>query len=316
MSKTDQLIEQQQQKAPSPVMVFEKQLNSYEQAIVSLVQTKGLDPKEFMVTTLNVIKRNNDLLNCDRATLFGAILQSAELGLVPNTPFGLSYIIPYNRSYKDERGSWQKTKEAQFQIGYQGWLEIMYRNPRISHVATELIHEHEEFEEISGSKPTYVHKKKRPAERGEPVGVYAVAYLKDSDNPIIKVLWKEELDAFKKISQGAYSTVYKDGKPTKDKVENPESPWNNADKDPQRWQFRKTAIKQLAKMLPKTVELEKAYHVDNAVEVGGRVVASENTIDARAEVVDDDYLQKSEKVDQKAAQDQKVQQTTGELFTQ
>lgn len=305
-----------EQAQKSPVVVFEKQLNGYEKAITDLIQSKGLDPKEFMVTTINVVKRNPELLNCERATLLGAILQSAELGLVPNTPFGLSYIIPYNRSYKDDQGKWQKSKDAQFQIGYQGWLEIMYRNPRISNIQTHLIYNNEEFEEISGSKPDYIHKKKKPNERGEPAGVYAVAFLKDSDNPIIKVLWKEELEDFKKISQGAYKAVYKDGKPTGEKEENENSPWNSTDKDPQRWMWRKTVIKQLSKMLPKTTEIEKAYHVDNAVETGGRVVIAQDTVDAKAEVVEDDYMKNQNNVQRQEEKSQSAQEGTSSLFDQ
>lgn len=317
MSKTDQLIEQQQQVKPaSPAKVFETQLNSYEKAITDLVHSKNIDPREFIVTTLNSIKRTPDLLNCERSTLFGSILMSAELGLPPNTPHQFAFILPYNRKYKDETGKWQQTKEAQFQIGYQGWQEIMYRNPKIAHISTDVIHENEEFEEISGAQPTFIHKKKKPNERGKAIGVYAVAYLKGSPHPKIVVLWEEELDMYKKISQGAYKNEYKDGKPTGEKIENENSPWNSIEKDPRKWMWRKTAIKQLSKELPKTREMERAYQVDNAAEVAGRVVINEDTVDGRAEVVDDDYLQKSEKVDQKAAQDQKVQQTTGELFNQ
>lgn len=273
-----------------PIDVFSNKLSLYKNNIKDLLNAHKMSEQEFMVTVINSVKKLPSLLECDQATLFGAVLTSAELGLPPNTPMQLSFIIPYNNKRK-VNNEWVTIKEAQFQIGYQGWIEIMLRNPKIESIDSGIVHANEEWHFNKGLREPFSHKPLPPSKRGEAIGTYAIAWIKDSDKPKVVFLYKEEIDQFMKISKGASSDA---------------SPWNNAEKDPQKWMWRKTAIKQLSKELPKTKEQEKAYAHDNVVEMGGT-----QTIDTEGTVVlkENESLKLQESIEKKSNRDQQVSET-------
>lgn len=272
-------------KATSQIEIFHGNLKKYENDLKSLLSIHNIAPEKFMTLTLNAVKRLPKLLECDPKTLFGAIMVSAELGLEPNTVMGYAHILPYKRRYK-EGGQWKEVLEAQYQTGYPGWLEIMYRNPKIESIDTGVIYENEQWTFDKGKREPFSHTPLSPSKRGkEWVAVFAIAWLKDAVKPKVIVLYKEEIEEFKKLSQGANSDY---------------SPWNNTEKDPQKWMPRKTAIKQLVKELPKTKEIEKVYHIDNIVETGGTVVLDEDT--RTVQTLDTGYmddLNKQQKLDSK-----------------
>ncbi|BBM55939.1 recombinase, phage RecT family (plasmid) [Leptotrichia wadei] len=48
-----------------------------------------------------------------------------DLPIDPN--LGFAYVVPYKRKYKDNRGNWQEKNEAQFQLGYKGFIQLAIR---------------------------------------------------------------------------------------------------------------------------------------------------------------------------------------------
>lgn len=277
----------------TPTKAFEVTLQRYEQNIMDLLQFHGVSPKEFMVITINAIKKNPKLLECDKSTLFGAILTAAELGLPPNTPGQLSYIIPYKRKIKDG-SNWREVVEAQFQIGYQGHLELMHRNPSVIDVETEIVYEKDRFEVVKGVDKKIIHVPYEGADRGKRVAAYAIVYLKDSPKPKFVVIRDHEIEKFKKISQSAsYGN----------------SPWADEDKDPMGWMWRKTCIKQISKEIPKTKAIEKALYVDNTIETGGKIEATE---DGEAVVIENEQY----KIEKKAEEIKESQQARSDQANQ
>lgn len=230
--------------------IFHGNLKKYESDLKALLSIHKLSPEKFITMTLNAVKRTPKLLECDPKTLFGSIMVAAELGLEPNTVMGYAHILPYKRKFK-EGAQWKEVLEAQFQIGYPGWLEIMYRNPKIESIDTGVIYENEEWTFDKGKREPFSHTPLPPSKRGANwVAIFAIAWLKDSSKPKVIVLYKEDIDQIRKLSQGANSDY---------------SPWNSSDKDPFLWMPRKTGIKQLVKELPKTKEIDTVYHLDNVV---------------------------------------------------
>lgn len=289
-------VAQASQQALSPVKKFELTLEQYKPTMGQLLQAHGMSVESFYVTALNAVKKEPKLLNADPRTLFGAILMSAELGLPPNTPMQLSHIIAYNRTYK-EGSTFKKVAEAQFQIGYQGWIEIMLRNPSIESVDSGTVYDNEEWHYDKGLRNPFSHKPLPPSKRGNPVGSYAIAWLKGSPKPKVVFLYDEEILQFKKISQGASSEY---------------SPWNDSDKDPQRWMYRKTCIKQLAKEVPKTYQIQRAYEQDTVADLGGSQIVDDT---GRAIPIESDYMKSQKSLEQKESRDNAVQDTMNkELF--
>jgi recombination protein RecT len=240
------------------VDLFKKQLTGYEKEITNMMQEHGISPGKFMIYTANIVKKNAKLLECERGTLFGAVFAAAELGLLPNTEQHFCDIIPYNKKVK-VAGKWEHQLEAQFQLGYLGIVELVYRSPEINDLDTQIVFEEDFFEEELGSSKNLTHRPGIEGKRGKPRGVYAIANLANGSQKW-KYLTEETIMKFKEMSQGATSEY---------------SPWN-AKNDPERWMWRKTAIKQLWKELPKTGAIGRAMEIDNATEMGGNLRATED----------------------------------------
>jgi recombination protein RecT len=200
---------------------------------------------KFMTGVVRSVQKLPKLLECDPESLLTAFMSAAELRLTPSGFGGEAYVLPYKG-------------KAQFQIGYQGIITLLFR-AGLESVRTAIIYKNDLFEYEEGLKPILRHKPVGFGEdKGAPIGVYAVAML--NGTPVFKVMSKEEVMKFKKFSQSAGSEY---------------SPWN-AENDPELHMWRKTAIKQLAKVLPKNEEVMQAIDKDN----------EESTIAARNNLLD------------------------------
>lgn len=275
---TQQTAPQKKKVDLSTVSGFEKVWKNYEKTVMSLLVNKyGISVEEFMANAVNSVRKNTDLLKCTPKSLFGAMLLSAECGLKFNTPSQHAYIIPYKG-------------EAQFQIGYQGLIEIMYRNPKVVKIDGQAVFENDTFDYGYGLTPYLTHKPFRGGNRGSLTSVYAVVKLQGSDEPIFTVVEKKELDAIKELSPAKNSKF---------------SPYNSGT-DVHHWMEVKVAIKKISKLIPKTSEIANVIDLDNKVSSRFKASAdiienpndianvhfSEETIfggafDSYAEVVDD-----------------------------
>lgn len=179
------------------------------------------------------------LLECSQATIISAFMKCAEYNLFPSSVSGEAYILPYSNKGK---------MEAQFQLGYQGIITLLYR-AGVQSIYTDIVRKNDEFWVYGGLDPRIEHKYALEA-RGEPVWVYVVATI--NGEKIWKYMAKDEVLAFKKFSKsanGQYGDKY--------------SPWN-PENDPELNMWRKTAIKQLSKILPKNEEIYKVLDSDNS----------------------------------------------------
>jgi recombination protein RecT len=70
---------------------------------------------------LTAIRVNPQLAQCTQASFLGCVLSCAMLGLEPNTPLGLAYLIPRKNNKNGGR------LECSLQLGYQGMLDLAGR---------------------------------------------------------------------------------------------------------------------------------------------------------------------------------------------
>ena len=191
------------------------------------------EANRFMTGAIEYIRRVPKLLECDRASLLMAFVQSAQFRFMPSGVSGEAYVIPYGR-------------EAKFQLGYQGIVTLLYRNVNVRGISSNIVYENDDFDYEEGLEPHLIHK---PAAfgkaRGEAIGVYTVAQLAGGAKTF-KVMGRDAVMGIKDLSKA---------KDTKD------SPWNSK-LDPEKWMWRKTCLIQHAKLLPKTQELQQAIEID------------------------------------------------------
>lgn len=93
----------------------------------------------FLTSLLNTTNGNNQLQEAEPQSVLkaGAIAATLDLPIDPN--LGFAYVVPYKRKYKDNRGNWQEKNEAQFQLGYKGFIQLAIRTGQYKKInVTEL----------------------------------------------------------------------------------------------------------------------------------------------------------------------------------
>jgi len=187
------------------------------------------------------------LLKCDVPSLVAAIGQCAQMGMEPNTVLGSCYLVPFKCKRKDNSGNERWVDSVQVIVGYRGLIDLARRSGQIVSIAAHEVCENDHFELIYGLEEKLEHK---PAldERGEVIGFYAVAKLKDGGYSFEFMSTRQVKDIMTKTqSKGAYG------------------PWKEHFIE----MGRKTVIRRLAKYLPLSVEFQTAVALDGMAE-GGR----------------------------------------------
>jgi len=233
-NKNTHIVTKPNQKPATPIDELKKSMTGELMTQVKNYYAGNKDEAmRFLTSAVEYVRRTPKLLQCDRSSLMMAFLQSAQFKFMPSGIAGEAYIIPYGR-------------DAKFQLGYQGVVTLLYRTEKISTISAHIIYENDDFEYQEGLDTKLVHK---PAmfgkKKGKAIGVYAVAQMRDGQKTF-KVMDEEAVMAIKNLSKA---------KNVK------ESPWNS-DKDPELWMWKKTCLLQLAKLLPKTQDLQKAVDED------------------------------------------------------
>ena len=232
----------QKQETKSIVQVIQASVKELEKAVPSCMSAERL--ARIAVTT---IRLNPKLAECTPQSFLGALFQSAQLGLEPNVE-GQAYLIPYSNS-KLLNGKWVKVPEVQFQIGYKGYIELFYRHSNAVSIDMHTVYETDIFEHSYGTD-AYIKHIPSLKDRGEAIAYYAVAKLKNG-GVLFKVMSKDAC-----IEHGkTHSKVFDKETKTFKK----DSPWA---KEPDAM-CKKTVLIQLTKLLPKSVELQKALAMDN-----------------------------------------------------
>ena len=219
-----------------------------------------ISPERFVRVAVTAVRLNPKLGECTQASFLGALFQAAQLGLEPNVE-GQAYIIPYsNTKYVD--GKKTKVMEAQFQIGYKGYIELFYRHGAAIIIDMHTVYENDLFEYAYGSN-AYIKHCPKLKDRGEAIAYYACATLRNGGTAFKVMSIDECLEHAKTHSKCYITQKWSDYDNKYIKVDKPyfepNSPWAkdfNA-------MCKKTVLIQLAKVLPKSVELQKALAMDS-----------------------------------------------------
>lgn len=234
-------------KPPTGIELFKQDLvGDFQKHVTNYFSGDKDKSMKFMTSVVRSVQKVPGLLECDKGSLLTAFMSAAELQLYPSSVSGEAYVLPYKG-------------KAQFQLGYQGIITLFYR-AGVDSIRTSIVFANDHFDYEEGLEPRLVHKPDAfSKDRGEPVGVYAIAVV--NGQKLFKVMSKDEVMKFREFSQGKESKF---------------SPWD-PNNDPERHMWRKTAIKQLAKLLPKNETINKAIEKDNQDSV---IEARRNSLDA------------------------------------
>lgn len=191
---------------------------------------------KFLSSVVSSTQRLPKLLDCTAPSLINSFIMMAELGLMPSGVSGEAYVLPYSN---------KGVMEAQFQLGYQGLITLFYR-AGVTAIYSDIVREHDGIEIVNGNIKHTIDPKKSNKERGKDIGAYVVITFKGST--MGKYMHADDIIAIGQKFSKSYSTSF--------------SPWKEAN-DPEKWMWKKTVLKQMAKLLPKNETINKAIAEDN-----------------------------------------------------
>jgi len=222
-----------------------KQLLESRAGDIAAALPRHIDPRRMIQVALGALRTNPALLECTQTSLLSAVMSASQLGLELDGMTGQAYLVPYGR-------------DVTLQIGYRGLIDLARRSGQISSISARVVRQGDFFEYEYGLHEDIKHIPK--ASPDAPIThVYASARFKDGGFAF-EVLSREDVEAIRRMSKTGGSAS---------------SPWNKF------WpaMAKKTAIRQLAKYLPISVEVARAVTIDEHSEAG---------IVAPSEIVTDD----------------------------
>lgn len=154
-----------------------------------------LTPEKLTRLVLSAASRTPKLLDCTPTSILLSSLQSAALGLEPNTPLGHAYLVPHFNG---------KTKqlEATFIPGYRGLITLAIQSGEIKSVQARVVREGDFFEVEMGLEERLVHRPLLSNERRPLFAVYSVAVFTNGAKTF-EVMPGGEIDFIRSLSKSA-----------------------------------------------------------------------------------------------------------------
>jgi len=183
-----------------------------------------------MSFALQAISGNSALEKCNPNSITTAMVNVALTGLTLNPKKAYCYLIP--------RGG-----KAILDISYQGMIFLMTSQLNVKSLHAEVVYSKDYYKQVTTEKGIeLVHEPDSFAkDRGEIRGCYAIAYL-NGGGCTVATLSEDEITQIKATSQAAGSKY---------------SPWSGSETIANEMR-KKTAIRRLWKMIPKTERIEEA----------------------------------------------------------
>lgn len=88
----------------------------------------GTKAQGFIASVITIVNSNDKLKNATNESIYSAALMAATLDLPLNQSLGFAYIVPYNNTKL-------KKQEAQFQLGWRGFVQLAQRSGQYKNIA-------------------------------------------------------------------------------------------------------------------------------------------------------------------------------------
>lgn len=205
---------------------------SWDAIASSLPET--MNSKRFARLVFNAVRKTPLLAQATTASMLGSVLTASALGL----EIGLNneaHLVPYKRKNRNTGEEWV---EAQLIIGYGGIVKLFQQHPMARGVASGWVGENDEFDYEYGTG-SYLKHKPALGERGRPIAFWASYELANGTRDFLIL---DPLTVARLRSKDLNEKRDVD--------------------DPEHWMERKTVIKQVLKLAPKSTTLAWAMAVD------------------------------------------------------
>ena len=241
---TNQVQHQQNKQTPALKTFFESA--NVQNKIKELV---GKNAATFATSVMQIANSNAMLKTADPMSIFNAACMAATLNLPLQNGLGFAYIVPF-------RNNKEKKTEAQFQIGYKGFIQLAQRSGQFKRLVALPVYKKQLIKKdfINGFEFDW---EQEPEEGELPIGYYAYFKLVNDFSAEL-YMTHEEINAHAK----KYSQTYRTYLDKKAKGQWAQSVWAE--------NFEAMALKTVIKLLlskqaPLSVEMQQAVLADQAV---------------------------------------------------
>lgn len=198
---------------------------------------------------MTAVSQTPKLQECSLLSICGAVMQAGILGLEPTSALGECFLVPFwNKKGNGGRGQ----QEAQLIIGYHGKIKLVSNTGELLGVKASPVRQHDEFQFDDGIEPFVSHKYHHIPDRGPVIGFWAGAKLKNGFTSIVFMTVKEVEEHRDRFAM----TKTKDGKIFGVWLDNFEA------------MALKTVIHKCLKYIPKSVQAQTAWNLDERAEAG------------------------------------------------
>lgn len=194
---------------------------------------KHISKERFLRIIQTEFSKNPKLLLCEKVSLLGSIMFSAQLGLEVGSHLGHCFLIPYY-SKRDEK------YYCQVQYGYKGLLELVRRSDKVVSISAQLIYENDHFE-IDPLSNTFSFKPLLKGSRGKWYLAVAVAKFKDGSQQVA-YMTRDQIMKRKAVAQSS-------------------NIWDAWEEE----MAQKTVVKSLCKWLPISIEDQRLLSMDDRI---------------------------------------------------
>lgn len=216
-------------------------------AQISQALPKHLTAERIIQMAVTLISRNPKIAKCTYSSLVGAIMQASILGFQPVEALGECYFVP--RSVKKKTGNKEEwVDEVCFEIGYKGYIKLGQNSGQLKTIYSEAIYAGDYYKIVKGLNADLQHEPKYETDSiDDLIGTYAVAhYINGGYNFVF--LPKKKIEKYRLLSpaQKKYglSGIWKD----------------NYEE-----MAKKTAIRRLSDVIPKSSDIQNAFISDGAI---------------------------------------------------
>jgi recombination protein RecT len=234
---------------------------------IAMALPRHMTPERMIRVALTAVSSTPALAECTPVSIAGCIVQASILGLEPSSVLGEAYLVPFKNKKTN-------SKECQLIPGYMGLVKLARNSGEVSMIDAQIVYENDTFEFEKGLTPTLIHKWPKKGLRGEPIGAWAGYRLKDGSQNFEYWTLEQIEDHRDRYSKGAYDA---------------NNQLTGAWLDSPQWMYKKTVIRQLIKLMPKSVHLSTALSLDELNDAGlsqhfdGEVLAAVNGLEASSE---------------------------------
>jgi recombination protein RecT len=240
-----------------PVAIKQK-LDTYKPVITRLLDGTGVSVETFVAQIANACRHTPELWKCEPESVLGAALRCAQLGLAPNDPRNLAWILPYGG-------------KASFQLGYGGVMELARRAMPGLRFDGHAVYPNDDFDVDYGRAEPLTHKPavaKQMGRGGEAYAWYVRAIFPDGAIQI-QVLDREQVEYHRSFSKQPNGKMWKES-------------YDAA--------ALKSCVTDMKRWLPSSTQMVGAFTSDDQV-IDVRAMPDADGVDVDSEIVDAEIVE-------------------------